>query len=475
MSIAILISTETINRLIRQLGEAGALPDIEGRMGRSDLLHACYTVSMPSLPSAGTANEGYLTLQMPLEGMVSIPWGMGVRYYTEAMTDISIEVEGNKLRVKVGDLVLEDLRLGNGCSFPRSFIDLIGPFIHGVLFRGLGVDEQMPIDLPPIEIPLSIVLPGAPPLQMSIKGIGFSHPGMSAFVGLEDDTSPPAPLPPLEGWDLTMAVSERTAEDIAARAMEVIGNIEGNLSVSVPDSKEMADLVFASVETLTTLGRRGLGRRALRSGSTVEVSYAASPGRPSISFGEGEKIILSKIPAHVRAKAELVVEHSAGGFLDRLKSFMLPSRNRAPKVERSPVGSWEIDGDFVLERAEVTVVQKEGSLPKFELTMLDLEMDLPWPLPDEILEKVAEGMGKGMMSSLLPTMITEVPLPPEIPFKLKLENIRVSTSSGKLAIHANIGLVPEGDPQEFKRMLEDRLKMAMPPAYRNVITELTMK
>ena len=40
-----------INRLMRQAEEAGILPSIEGRIGRSELLHACYTASLVSFPA----------------------------------------------------------------------------------------------------------------------------------------------------------------------------------------------------------------------------------------------------------------------------------------------------------------------------------------------------------------------------------------------------------------------------------------
>jgi len=187
-------------------------------------------------------------------------------------------------------------------------------------------------------------------------------------------------------------------------------------------------------------------------------------GRPNLSFGEGDRVILCKIPAHVCARAELVVEHFKGGILDRLRAFLRPSAEKhASQVESTSVGSWDIDGDFVLERAELTVIQQEGSIPKIEVTLLDLEMDLPWPLPNELLEKVAEGIGKDIISARLPSgALPEVPLPPEMPFKVKIEDIKVSTCSGRLLVQANIGVVPEGDPTVAKQMIEGRIRDVMP-------------
>jgi hypothetical protein len=229
----------------------------------------------------------------------------------------------------------------------------------------------------------------------------------------------------------------------------------------------VADLVLASAETLTTLGRRGLGRRALRSASTVEVNYKACIGRPNLSFGDGERIILCRIPAKVCARADLVIENFKGGVVDRIKAFFRPSLKAEAQVVRTVANSWDIDGDFVLERAEVTVVQKEGSPPKLELSHLDLEMNLPWPLPSEMLEKVAEGMGKDMITARLPDLMAELPLPPEAPFGLRMEKLRVSTCRGRLAVQANLALSLQGDREAVRASIEQRIKAAMPSTLRS--------
>lgn len=463
MSIAVFISTDAVNRLIRQLDETGIMPDMKGRVGRSDFLHACFSASMASLPKVETVREGALTIHAPVDGSVSVPWGMGWTFSMRAVTDLGLEVIGDKLKVNVSDLVFEDLRLGRGCSLPKKVLDFIGPFIHSMLFRGIGLDERQLMDLPSLNIPLSMAKPGAPPMEMRVKGIEVMPAGITAYVGMADDTSAPAPMPPTEGWDLTVAVCEGTAEDMVTRAMETIGNLEGSTSFSVPDSKQIADLLFASAQTLTTLGRRGLGRRALRSSSTIEMNYVACIGRPNLSFGDGEKVILSKIPAHVCAKADLVVENFKGSWSERLRAFFRPVPSKQAQVERRTMNSWDIDGNFFLERAEVKVVQEDGVPPRFELAMLDLEnMNLPLPFPDEIMEKVAEGMGKAMISARLPEVkFTELPLSPELPFRLKLDNIHVSTCSGRLTLHANIGLVPDGDLEAFKKAVEERISAAI--------------
>ncbi|GEM_PF-5876088 len=464
MSIAIFVSTDAVNRLIHQVEEAGIKPEIKGRVGRSDLLHACFSLSMPSLPRMETVRDGALTIHAPVDGSVSIPWGMGTRFSMRAMTDVGLEVIGDKLRLDVSDLIFEDLRLGRGCSLPKRVLDFIGPFIHSMLFRGFGLDERQLMDIPSLKIPLSMARPGAPPMEMRIKDIEVAPTGILAYLGMADDSSPPAPMPPTEGWDLTVAVCEGTAEDMVTRAMEAIGELEGKVSFSVPDSRQIADLFLASAETLTTLGRRGLGRRALRSASTIEMDYVACVGRPNLSFGDGERIILCKIPAHIRARADLVVENFKGSLWERLRAFFRPVPSKKAQVERRTINSWDIDGDFILERAEVKVVQGDGAPPRFELVMLDLEeMNLPLPLPDEMMEKIAEGIGRGMISDRLPEVkFTELPLSPELPFRLKLDDVRVDTCRGRLTLQANIGLVPDGDPEAFKRSVEERISAAIP-------------
>lgn len=464
MSIAVFISTDALNRLIHQVEEAGIKPEIKGRLGRSDLMHACFSLSMPSLPRVETVRGDVLTVHAPVDGSVSIPWGMGWTFSMNAMTDVGLDVIGGKLRLDVSDLAFEDLRLGRGCSLPKRILDLLGPFVHSMLFRGFGLDERQLMDMPTLKIPLSMARPGAPPFELEIKDIEVKPTGITAYLGMADDSSLPAPMPPTEGWDLTVAVCEGTAEDMVARAMEAIGEMEGKMSFTIPDSRQIADLFLASAETLTTLGRRGLGRRALRSASTIEMDYTAFVGRPNLSFGDGERVILCKIPAHIRGKADLVIENFKGGLLDRFKAFFRPVPGKKAQVERRTVRSWDIDGDFMLERAEVKVVQGDGAPPRFELVMLDLEeMNLPLPLPDEIMEKIAEGIGKRVISDRLPEVkFTEVPLPPELPFRLKLDDVHVDTCRGRLTLQANIGLVPDGDLAAFKKRVEERVIAAMP-------------
>lgn len=462
MSIAIFLATDAVNRLMRQVDEADIVPSIEGRIGSSELLHACYAASLPSLPRIETS-DGVLTLHAPIDGTVSIPWGVGMRYSAEARADVRLGMEGEKMLASVDGLAFEDLRLNLGCSLPKGLLNLLGPFVQGLLFRGLGVNDRQQVQVPPIRAPLSMAKPGTPPLELRILDIRVIPEGMVVLIGMEGDIFPPAPLPDPGAWDLTVAVCEGTAEDIAARAVEAIGDIEGKLVVPLPDTRAVADLALASAETLTSLGRRGLGRRAIRNASSVEVSYTARVGRPNLSFGESEKIILCKIPARIHARADLVLERFKGGMMDRLKAFLRPAPEKdASRTEKMTVSSWDIDGDFILERAEITVERTEGSLPKLELTDLDLEMDLPWPLPNETLEKMAEGMGREIISSRLPKMLSEVPIPSErSPFDPKMVGLEISTCCGRLTVQADLELVPRGDPGELREIIGEEIRSAM--------------
>ncbi len=463
MPIAVFLATGAINRLMRQAEEAGILPSIEGRIGRSELLHACYTASLVSLPRIETS-DGTLTLRAPIEGTVSIPWGMGVRYLAEARADVRARAEGDRTLISVAGLDIEDLRLNLGCSFPKGLLAVLGPFVQSFLFRGLGVSDGHQLRLPPIRAPLSSAKPGTPPLELRVRDIRIVPEGVIMLIGMEDDPFPPAPLPDPGPWDLTVAVCEGTAEDIAARAVEEIGDIEGRLSFAIPDARTVADLMLASAETLTTLGRRGLGKRAIRNASTIEVSYIACAGRPNLSFGEGGKIILCKIPARIHARADLVLERFKGGTIDRLMAFLRRAPEKdAPRTERTTVRSWDIDGDFVLERAEITVKRTEGSLPRLELTDLDIELDLPWPLPTETLGKIAESMGREIVSSRLPKVLSEVPIPSErSPFDLKMIGIDISTCCGRLAVQADLELVPRALPLKYQKGTEEEARSATP-------------
>jgi hypothetical protein len=388
-----------------------------------------------------------------------------MKYRVRASTQVGVGVEGGKLKLDVGELTFQDLRIANGCSFPRKVLHLIGPFIHSAIFRGLLGRDGLPlVDLPPITIPLSDMMPELqpmlelPPLELRIAGVEIKPPGIIAIIEMDGDDTPPATLPAQEGWDIAVAISEATADVMVGKIMDLVGDVKGSLSFPVPDPRAMADVLFASAETLTTLGRRGLGRRKLRGTSSIRVEYTARTGTPSISFHGGDKIAICNIPAHINAKAYLEVERSKRGFKDRLIAFFRPSAAGDPQTEKVDMGSWDFDGDFSIERAEITFRQEPGSLPRLDLTFLDLELELPWPFPNEVLEKLAEGLGKDIIASRLPKELpTEIPLPPEIPFKMKLKDLQLYAHGGTMDVRANIDLLPGGSTDDVKRVLGDRM------------------
>jgi len=466
MTIPVSISAGAVDRIVKETYRSDVIPEIEGRLGRSDLMHMCFSARLVSPPDLEVASPGALTVRVPVEGLASIPWGVGMRYHMEASTQVGIEVEDGKLRLDVGELTFQDLRLANGCSFPRKVLDLIAPFIYGAIFQGLLGKDGLPlVDLPPISIPLSDLMPELspmlelPPLELKIAGVVIEPPGVIAMIEMDGDDTPPATLPAQEGWDIAVAVSEATADVMVGKIMDLMGDVKGSLSSPVPDPRAMADVLFASAETLTSLGRRGLGRRKLRGTSSIRVEYTARTGRPCLSFQGGDKIAICRIPAHINAKAILEVERSKRGFKDRLISLFRPSAvGSDPQTEKVAMGSWDFDGDFSIERAEVTVRQEPGSLPRLDLTSLDLELDLPWPFPNEVLEKLTEGLGKDIIGSRLPKEFpTEIPFSPEIPFKLKLKDLRLYTHEGTMVVHANIDLLPEGSTDDVRKALGDRM------------------
>lgn len=486
MTILISISGGAIDRIVKETYRSEVIPEIAGRIGRSNLLHMCYSARLTSAPEVEVTRAGALTVSVPVEGMASIPWGVGMKFRMKAATDVGLAIEGEKVKVELGKVTFQNLKVGNGCFMPREFLDILGPFVHGVALKALfGPGGGLAMDLPAIQIPLSEVMPEtisemmpeAKPIEVKINNILAEPPGMVVDISMAGDEASPAPLPAQEGWDVVMSICETTAELMVERAMEMIGDIKGDFSVPVPDPRAMADVFVASAETLTTLGRRGLGRRGLRNASEIKVEYVARTGRPNLCFQEGGKIAVCNIPAHLVAKAFLEMERSKGSILDRLRAFFRPSAGRATQVEKATLGSWDVEEDLVIERAEITIEQGSGELPKIKLTSLDIDFDLPWPLPSEILEKIVEGIGKGVMSSRLPQAIpTEFPLPPEImPFKVKLEGLQISTVEGILIVRSNVSLKPVGSPEEVKQALIEKMKEIVPDPQMIACNELTTK
>ncbi|MDW5563535.1 MAG: hypothetical protein SA339_09945 [Methanomassiliicoccus sp.] len=470
MTILVSINGGSIDRIVKETYRQDVIPEIDGRLGKYDSMHMCFTARLISPPDIEVRRPGSISVRVPIEGKMAIPWGVGVKYHMEASTDIGVAVEGRKVATDVSRLTVQNLRLGGGCPMPKGTLELIGSFVQNVFLRLLMGPSGGPlVDLPSIQLPLSELLPDeltvdAPPIEIEVKSIVIEPPGIVLNVGMKGDETPPAPLPAQEGWDVLMAVSDATAEVMMEKAMAAIGDIKGNMSFAIPDASEMADVLVASAEMVTTLGRLGLGRRKLRSGTFIRVEYSARSGRPKLCFQEGGRIAICQLPAHMTAKAFLEVERFKGSIWQRLRSFFRPyAEGREALYEKAVVNSWDFDEDFVIERAEVTVKQEPKMPPQMDVTALDLTLELPWPLPEKTMERVVEGLGKGIITSRLPKAFpTEIPLPPEMPFKLKLEDMQVSTSEGLVIIRSNIGLMPEGDAEHVKQVFRERLKTISP-------------
>jgi hypothetical protein len=461
MTIHVSVSAGAMDRIVKETYRSDVMPGMDGRLGRSELMHFCFSARLVSSPEVEVSSPGALTVRVPVEGILSIPWGMGMKFHMDASTDVALALEDGKLKADVGKITFQDLRLGNGCSMPRKVLDLIGPFVHGAIFRGWLENGLPPMDLPSIPVPMTELAPEAPPMEMRITYLGVEPPGVIVGVGMDGDDTPPAPLPPQDDWDIVASISEATAEAMVGKAMEQVGDIKGSLSFPVPDPRMLADVFMASAETLTTFGRRGLGRRGLRNPTSIKVEYSARTGRPNLNFLVGNKIVLRSIPAHINAVGHLEVDRFKGGLIARLRSFFRPNKESDPQLyEKVSMGSWDFNEDFIIEQAEVTVKQENGALPCIKLTSLDLELKLPWPFPNEVLEKLAESLGKDIMACRLPsTLPREFPLPPGIPFKLALEDLRISTAEGTIEVRGKVDLVPEGTPDEMRRAVEERMRV----------------
>ncbi|MBI0583164.1 MAG: hypothetical protein ISF22_02945 [Methanomassiliicoccus sp.] len=467
MTVPVFISAEAINRIVKDLYGSAVLPEVEGQLGRSSLMHICYRFRLSSPPSVETDEQGMLLVRAPVEGSISIPWGLGKRFRLEAVAGLGLGVADGQLWAEVGNLIFEDMRIGEGCSLPKEVLALIGPFVRGAVFQGRsGPDGRIYIDLPTLDLPLSGLMEGAPPVEVTINDITVVPQGVVALIGLgSGDDIPPMPLPSPEGRDAVLVISEPMTERLITMVLEGMGDIKGGGSFDVPDHRLVADLFIASAETLTTLGRRGLGRRALKSSSRVEYNFSATTGKPNVTFLEGGKIVLSDLPAHVKADAGLEMDMNKEGILSRIRSlFRPPSKRAPPNTEEVSVGKWDFDQDIKVDRAEVTIEKGVGPDLVWKVADLDLEIDLPWPLPDETIEKIVETIGKSIVSDRLPgKMPEEIPLSEDLPFTVKLSDMDVSTTESELIIRTNIGLLPNKEPEEARRLLMVKVREILPP------------
>ena len=470
MTVPVFIRTTAIDRIFNQIYGSGIIPEVGGRLGRSNFLHTCYNIRLIGAPVVVTTDAGEMFVRVPVNGKLSIPWGIGLEFRLDAEIDLHPEIVGDAIRIVVGDIIFNELSVGQGCSFPPELLKLLGPFVRGAIFpdgRGEGAGS-FTVALPPIPLPLSSVVDGAPEIRLAIEDLMVFGQGLVVFVGLPGDRRSSIPSRPLdEGYDLTAAISEEDAERLVVLAMEGgAGEVEGDKTIAIPDQTRLIDMLRASGETITSLGRRGLGRRALKSSSRVKFRFTARTGNPKISFLEGDRITIHDIPAHLNATAEVEMDMPTSGILDRLRSLVGLGKRKGgrPGKEKETVSvtKWDVDEDFAIKKVELSVGSGSNGKPDWKVTDLDIDLTLPWFLPEKTIEEIVGTIGSMVVTARIPKEIpSEVPLPGDVPLKVIIERAVMSTVPGTLYVKAVIRLVPHGPVDQgreaIKAQLEERI------------------
>jgi hypothetical protein len=469
MTIPLFLSTAAINRIVTQIYTTGLLPGIDGRLGGSDFLHACYSVRITALPSLETGGSGILSVRAPVEGRVSIPWGLGVDFKADAVADLGVHILDDRVEVEIAGLRLQDLRIGKGCTMPRDVINLIGPAMRGALVQILGGTGRISIPLPPLEVPLFELVPDAPPLEMAIRDISVIEQGIIMHLGQRDDVLDPNPwIPSSYDRDLVLVVSEGEAERLIAMALEGPGNeIAGNFAIPMPNPKMALDLVRASGETITSLGRRGLGRRSLEDTTRIKVNFAVNTGAPKVRFEGDGKIVIFDTPAHLAADAVLEMDVPKETWTKRILKWFRPRTERtSADFETTNVSQWNVNEDIRIVKVDAKVGNGEDGRPRWEITDLDIDLTLNWSLPEKTIESIADNIGKRIATNRLPTDLpNEFALPMGIPFKLKMERMEFMAKEGELEVRADVELVPIGDIPTTKQQIEEVFRQLVPPNF----------
>jgi hypothetical protein len=463
MAIPILIDPRFIERLIIQTFDEGLVPEIEGRIGKSNLMHACYKLRFIQPPRVIATNSGSLVIRVPMEGHISIPWGWGKKFSVDAEADLIPSISDGSLHITVGEFEINTLSVGEGCSFPRELLRLLGPFIKGAIFPSKsGSDGGIAINVPVITIPLSSYIEGVSEVKIILEDVMISEHGLVVYIALPGEARPTLPPQPTsEGFDIAVAVPEKEAQRLIEGSMGGQGVIiNGETSKAIPDQTRFLDLLMASGETLTSFGRRGLGRRALRSSSQVKVNFSAQAGAPVIEFLEGNRIFLHGIAGHLVATATVDMDMPTGGLLYRLKSFFVRgntnARKEESKTETMKVAKWSLDEDFLIREVLISVALDQSGKIEWKVDKLEIDLNLKWYLPERTIEELLEFIGGKIATSQLPQAIpTEMPLPGDIPIRVIMDEVAVTTIPGTLFVRANMHIAPLGQAEKSKEAVKE--------------------
>jgi hypothetical protein len=404
-----------------------------------------------------------------VEGRVSIPWGLGADFKADAVADLGVNIIRGRVEVEIAGLRFQDLWIGKGCAMPREVINLIGPAVRGALVQLLGGTDRLSIPLPPLELSLFEFSPDEPPLELAIREIGVIEHGIILHLGQPDEVLDPNPwIPPSEERDLVLVLSEGEAERLIAMALEGAGDeITGKISVPMPNAKMALDLVRASGETLTSLGRRGLGRRSVVETTRTNVNYAVNAKDPKVRFEGDGKIVIYDTPAHLTADAILEMDVPKETWTKRMVNWFRPQSQRTgADFETTDVSRWNVDEDFRIVKVDAKVGNGEDGRPKWEITDLEIDLELKWPLPEKTIESIVDNIGTRIATRLLPTDLpNEFDLPMGIPFKIRMERMEFLTREGQMEVRADVELVPIGDIPSTKQQIEAIFHQLVPPNF----------
>lgn len=465
------IDINGINRALRESYDKSIYPDLSTRLGSEGALgrylYACVTAHILGPPVLGLHKPGELSLRMPLEGKISIPYGKGWRFMVEAEASVRPILNGNSLVMEMGDVSFDDLRIGDGCSLPPEVLSLLGPFVTG-LIEGSSADGVQSFEMDLDRLAFPVAFPGMEPTSMSFELEDFvlGDGKALAYVGFGGSILVPDPL---EDRDLAMAIPEGDITAIVNRLGEA-GPIEVEeiSSFDLFDQHEIVELFMAGAESLVTLGRQGLGKREIKGSSNLRYQFKARVGMPQVKIREGGLIELLDIPAHLTIDTALLMDTPPGSVSTRFLGFMDRLRNRGT-AETAPsdfaqMGRWYFDRDIVLPRAVLAVRTDEKGLLAWDVKNIDPFEHRDWPLPRGILGRLMGTVAERIARSRTPPeLLGEIPLPMGLPMSLRLQNTAVSSVEGCLFVSADVAVQGKtGHPVVVPEVVEMRPSLAMP-------------